>query len=192
MAIRLITPEFRVSYAKIWQPGQNDDGRDVYSLSMIFNKDDTSPSDIKKIQEAIKAAASEKWGSDQSKWPRQMKIPLRDADNEDRTNPNDPRYDENYVNAYFMNAKTFNKPGVIDKNVDPIIDENQFYSGCYARASVVFAAYDKGGGKGVGCYLNNIMKTKDGDRLGGCAPADVDFAAFKSEGDAAADGDIPF
>lgn len=181
MAVKMITPEFRVSYARVWEPGQNDEGKDVYSLSMIFNKEETPPDGIKKMQDGIKTAAEEKWGKDQSKWPRQMKICLRDADQEDRSNPNADNYDPAYVNAYFMNGKTFNKPGIVDENVDPILDQNQFYSGCYARASIVFAAYDKGGGKGVGCYINNLMKTRDGDRLGGAAPAEDDFAAFKSE-----------
>jgi hypothetical protein len=146
---------------------------------MIFNKDDLSPEDLKEMQTKISDALAEKWGPEKAKWPRQLKICLRDADNEDRTNEADASYDPNYVNAYFMNARTRNKPGIVDENVDPIMDQDEFYSGCYARATVVFQAYDKGGGKGVGCYLNNIMKVADGDRLGGAASPEKDFAAFK-------------
>jgi hypothetical protein len=193
MAIKLISPEFRVSYAKVWQPGTDDNGNDVYSISMIFSKDTLSDDDLKKIKKCINDAAAEKWGTDTSKWPRQLKICLRDADQEDRSNPSAANYDPAYVNAYFMNAKTYTQPGVVDSNVNPIMDQNEFYSGCYARASLTFKAYDKGGGRGVGCYLNNIMKIRDGERLGGAAPATADFAEFVNDSTgAASDDDIPF
>lgn len=181
MAVKIITPIFRASYTKIWEPGTDQQGNSYYGLSMIFNKDKLKPDELKLIQDSIKKALVEKWGADPAKHPRNLKICLRDADQEDRTNPNAANYDPAYVNSFFMNAKSGNQPGIVDDRVQPILDKNEFYSGCYARASVVFQAYDKGGGKGVGCYVNNIMKVADGERLGGAAPADEDFKSFKTD-----------
>lgn len=189
MAVKMMTPVFRASYVKVWEPAQDDNGNEYYGLSMIFNKDPNAlnglkESDLAKINDAIKQALADKWGKDQAKWPRNLKICLRDADQEDRTNPNLPGYDPAYVNSFFVNAKSKNQPGIVDSHVQPIISQSDFYSGCYARATVVFNAYDKGGGKGVGCYVNNIMKVAEGERLGGAPPAEEDFAQFANIGTA--------
>lgn len=190
MGIRITTPVFRASYANVWLPGKpmKEGDEPKYSISMIFNKDETKPEDIAMINKAIREAIAEKWGADQAKWPRNLKMPLRDADNEDRTNVNDPKYDPNYVNSYTMNANTKAKPGIVDANVQPIMDQSEFYSGCYARATVTFAAYDKAGGRGVGAYLGNLMKVKDGEPLSGGRSAEADFADFAKFAPATATG----
>ena len=74
-----------------------------------------------------------------------------------------------------MNAKSNTRPGVVDKKKVPIVDEEEVYSGCWAIVSVTFYAYDVSGNKGVACGLNNIMKFKDDDHLGGRVSAESDF-----------------
>lgn len=49
--------------------------------------------------------------------------------------------------------------------------------------SVTFYAYDVNGNRGVACGLNNIMKYKDDERLGGRASAESDFADLDMEDD---------
>lgn len=182
MAIKMMSPVFRASYVHVFEPGKDMQGNEYYGLSMIFDKAKLKPEELAAIKKGISDAAAEKFGKDQSKWPRGLKICLRDADQEDRGNPNAPNFDPAYANAYFMNCKSGRQPGVVDEKVQPIISQDEFYSGCYARATIVFHAYDKAGAKGVGCYLNNVMKVADGERLGGSAPASSDFAAFRPEG----------
>lgn len=190
MSVRITTPVFRASYSYVWEPRAMKEGDEPkFSISMVFNKDETPAEEIKRMTDAIKAAAVEKWGSDTSKWPRNLKMPLRDADKEDRTNPSDPKFDKNYVNTYSMNASTKIQPGIVDADVQPILDKSEFYSGCYARATVTFLAYDKGGGRGVGCYLGNLMKVRDGEALAGGRSASADFAEFASA--AGADANSP-
>ena len=41
--------------------------------------------------------------------------------------------------------------------------------------SVTFYGYDVSGNKGIAVGLNNIMKSKDDERLGGRASAESDF-----------------
>ncbi|MFR5069176.1 MAG: ssDNA-binding protein [Eubacteriales bacterium] len=49
--------------------------------------------------------------------------------------------------------------------MQPIINPNSLYSGCYGRADINFFAYNAAGKKGVGCGLNNLQKLEDGEPL---------------------------
>ena len=74
------------------------------------------------------------------------------------------------------------------------MDQQDFYSGCYGRADINFFGFDKGGSKGVGCGLNNLMKTQDGERLDGRQKAEDAFSEYADESDTgeatdAGDGD---
>jgi hypothetical protein len=76
----------------------------------------------------------------------------------------------------FLNANSKNAPGVVDKDLNVILDSEEFYSGCWGRVSVNFFPYDSAGNRGVGVGLNNVQKLKDGERLGGArATAENDF-----------------
>ena len=55
------------------------------------------------------------------------------------------------------------------------MDEEEIYSGVWAIMSVTFYGYDVSGNKGIAVGLNNIMKFKDDERLGGRASAESDF-----------------
>lgn len=118
------------------------------------------------IEEAKKAGVVGKWGG---KEPKKLELPLRDGDEKD---------DEAYQDALFVNAKCNTRPGIVDKKKQPITDEEEIYSGVWAYVSVTFYAYDVNGNKGIACGLNNVMKFKDDDRLGGRVSAEADFQAF--------------
>ena len=98
-----------------------------------------------------------------------LKTPLRDGDTE---RPDDPAY----ANSYFVNANSITAPGVVDADRQPIIDTSEVYSGVYGRASINFYAYATKTAKGIACGLNNLMKVKDGEPLGGHSRAEDDFA----------------
>lgn len=66
----------------------------------------------------------------------------------------------------------------MDENVSPILDRSEVYSGCYARVSLSFYAFNTNGNKGVACGLGNIQKIRDGEPLGaGRVSAESDFGA---------------
>ncbi len=165
---RVITPEFRASYANVWEPAQTPSGDMKYSISMIFPKG----TDLTEIKKAIRQCIVEKHGEDEKKWPKGLKNPLRDGDTD--------RDGKEYENALFLNAGSKNQPGIVDSSAKPITDRSEFYSGCYARASVSFFYFDKAGNRGVGCGLNNLMKVKDGERLDGRRAAEDEFAEYAS------------
>jgi hypothetical protein len=70
---------------------------------------------------------------------------------------------------------------LVDKNRQPIIDQEELYSGCYGHASITFFAFNTSGNKGVACGLNHLMKVKDGESLGGRSTAENDFADLEIE-----------
>lgn len=108
--------------------------------------------------------------------PPTLKLPLRDGDI-DRPD------DDTYANSYFINVSCKTKPGIVDRNCNPILDQNEVYSGCYAYVSVNFYPFSVSGNKGIAAGLNNIMKVAEGEPLGGRVSADADFAGVQFDDD---------
>lgn len=132
------------------------------------------PADEKETLTAInKAVAAAKADGVKKKWegkePKKLVMPLRDGDDRDKDV-------ETYEGMMYLNAKCSTRPGIQDRRGNPIVDEEEIYSGVWAIVSVTFYPYDASGNKGVACGLNNIMKIADGERLGGRSSAAADFA----------------
>lgn len=136
-ANKVVTGEVRFSYAHVWEPDSINGSDPKYSVSILIPKSDTKT--INMINKAIEAAKemgkSEKFGG---KIPANLKLPLRDGD-EDRPD------DEVYSGHYFVNANCKTKPGIVDKNCQPITDSTEFYSGCYGHASITFYPFSANG-----------------------------------------------
>jgi hypothetical protein len=78
-------------------------------------------------------------------------LPLRDGDVE--------RDDDAYKGHYFVNANSTTAPQIVDKAVKPILDRDEVYSGCYARVSLNFYAFNSNGNRGVACGLATSRKS---------------------------------
>ena len=166
------TPVFRSTYAFVHEPRETPNGDLKYQICMIFPKEKAG--ELKPLVQAIANAAAKKFGNDYMKWPRNLKCPVRDGDEE--------RDGKEYEKSLFLNAGNKNKPGIVDRQMNEITEEDdKFYSGVYARASLNFYGYDTSGNKGVGTGLNNLLLWEDGPRLDGQSAADDDFAEFKEE-----------
>jgi hypothetical protein len=172
---KVVTGVVRLSYAHLFEPTSINEGEDKkYSVSILIPKKDKET--IAKIEAAIAAATEQgkaKWGG---KIPAKLKLPLRDGD-EDRPD------DDAYVGHYFINASTKSKPGVVDKDLNPVLDQEEVYSGCYGRVSINFYPFEASGNKGVAAGLNNVQKLKDGEPLAGKASAQDDFSDELELGD---------
>lgn len=59
--------------------------------------------------------------------------------------------------------------------------DDEVYSGCYARVSLNFYAFNSNGNKGVACGLGNIQKIRDGEPLGGRTNAADDFTTIEDD-----------
>lgn len=174
VSTKVVTGEVRFSYVNVFEPKSINGSDEKYSVSLLIDKRDTKTIEtIERAIEAAKQAGVAKFGG---KIPPVLKLPLRDGDVE---RPDD----ENYAGKMFVNANCKTKPGLIEKNGMEIIDTTEFYSGCYGKASVTFYAFNSNGNKGIACGLNNIMKTRDGEPLGGRSRAVDDFANDIEEDD---------
>lgn len=168
-ATQVVTGEVRLSYLNVFQPVAIQEGQTPkYSVSLLIPKSDaTTLNKIKQAIENAKIAGQATWGG---KTPPNLKMPIRDGDTD---RPDQPEY----AGHYFINANSTHKPGIVDQNVNEIIDSTQLYSGCYGRADINFYAYNKNGNRGIACGLNNIQKLRDGETLGGRARAEDVFEA---------------
>ena len=168
---KVVTGKVRFSYVNIFKARSFTPGQDEkYSICLLIDKKDKAT--LSKIKTAIEAAKrqgiADKWGG---KLPANLKLPLRDGDAE--------RADEapEYEGMYFLNANSNQKPGIVDKDLNEILDPTEVYSGCYGRASINFFPFNSNGNKGIAVGLNNIQKLEDGEPLGATrASAEEDFA----------------
>ncbi len=174
MSTKVVTGKVRFSYANVWEPQSVNGSDPKYSVSLIIPKSDSKT--IEKIKAAIEAAKREGAAKLGKKIPANLKTPLRDGDT-DRPD------DEAYANSYFVNANSFVRPGIVDKDVEPILDQTEFYSGCYGRASITFYAYNVNGNKGIACGLQNLQKLEDGEPLGGKSKPEDDFEVMDDDED---------
>lgn len=165
---KVVTGIVRLSYEHVWEPASINGSNPKYSVSLIIPKDDvkTITAINQAVENAIKDGAAKFGGKIPPKGA--LKFPLRDGDTE--------RDDEAYRNAYFVNANSTTAPQIVDRAVQPILDRSEVYSGCYARVSINFYAFNSNGNKGVACGLGNIQKVRDGEPLGGKTSAADDFS----------------
>ena len=172
---KVITGKVRFSYVNIFKSRAFQAGQDAkYSVCLLIPKEDKAT--IKKIKAAIDAAVqdgiSSKWGG---KKPANLKLPLRDGDAE--------RADEapEYEGMYFLNCNSTQKPGIVDKDLNEILDPDEVYSGCYGKISDTFYGYNSNGNRGIAAGLGNIQKLRDGESLGGRSNAADDFQTEEDE-----------
>ena len=165
---KVVTGQVRLSYGNVWEPQSINGSEPKYSVSVIIPKSDKTT--IARINAAIDAAIQAGIGKFGGKIPNRtsLKLPLRDGDAE--------RTDEAYQEAFFVNANSKTAPQIVDRDLNRILDRGEVYSGCYARVSLNFYAFNTNGNRGVACGLGNIQKLKDGESLGGRSDAATDFS----------------
>lgn len=159
MSTTVTTGKVRFSYLNVFEAKAiGGKGEPVRSVSLIISKKDkTTVSRLRAaIDAAIEIGVSKKFGG---KIPKKLKNPLRDGDEE--------KEDEAYENSFFITAKNKNKVGVVDADLNEIIDKTEAYSGCFGRANITFFPYEFEGTYGIGCSLNMIQVLEPGEPLGG-------------------------
>lgn len=168
---RVVTGKVRLSYAFLFEPRSNDPDSDPrYSVTILVPKSDKTT--LGKIESAIEAARQEGktkvWGG---KIPASLKYTLHDGDEEAELDRN-----PEYAGHMYMSISAKQRPGIVDTDLNPILDSTQVYSGCYARVSMNAFPYSNSGNKGVSFGLNNVQFLEDGEPLGGRTRAEDDFA----------------
>ena len=164
--VKFVTDKVRFSFVHVFEPAETLNGSMKYSASVLIPKSDKAGiAAFNKALEETKQANINYFGGT---IPKNLKVFFRDGDAE--------KDDPIYAGHYFFNANSNEKPGIFDADKNEIFDKNEFYSGCYGRASITMYPYDVSGTKGIAFGLNAVMKTEDGERLGGATSSAADFA----------------
>lgn len=184
---QIVTPVFRVSFASVFEARKADEkdpnSKAKFSLVMLF-KDKSKPefasctdldaADLTPLKNLVRDAVIEKFGPDTSKWPKHpttgaslLRMPFRDGAEKD--------YEGYGPGITFCSASSVMKPGVVDHMCQPILVPSDFYSGCYARATITAFYYNNKGNQGVSFGLRNVQKVRDGEPFSGRTKAENDF-----------------
>ncbi len=180
---KVLTHEFRVSFPAMFTPKAFEQQEPKYSLVMLFDKKINlkKPATNKAGQplsvsmwDAAQNAINEKWPDPKTR-PKNLRMPFRDGAERSDT----PGYD----NCVFITASNKNQPGLVNQSRQPILNERDFYAGCYARAELIAFAYDKAGNRGVSFSLQNVQKLRDGEPFSGRKAAEDVFDAVEDGSD---------
>lgn len=166
----IITPEARLSYPQFWEPKKAPGASEAkYGCTLIFARG----ADISKLKVAAVAAARETWDAKADDMIRKGLLKMPFLNGGDPKWADNPGYGEGTV---FIRPTSKERPGVVDRKVQPIMDKAEIYPGCYVMASVRAFTYDTNGNRGVSFGLQNVQKVRDGDPLGGRSRPTDDFA----------------
>lgn len=157
---KVATPRFRLSFPHLFER-DSFDGK--FSCSMLFDKETTDLSELEKL---VKEQIKERWAD---KTPNNLVLPFQDGD--------ESQYEGN-AGQMIIKAKTDRKPRVFGMDGDENVDEEDFYAGCYCRATVKAVAYDVNGKKGITFVLLGIRKVANGTPFGGTSTSGEDFEGF--------------
>ena len=177
MGVKVITGLVRFSYANVWEPKKDKNDNLKYSVALLFPKKNKNA--LNKIIQAIDEAVAE--GKENGDFGKKnpgtfkkksakvegFKWCLRDGETKEEN--------EEYQGMMFLNASSKEAPLIGDADKQEIVDEDEFYSGCWGRASIVLFPYNSDGNIGIGCYLHSVQKLKDGERLSGRDSLENDF-----------------
>jgi hypothetical protein len=180
MSTKLKTPFFRVSYPYVFEPKTNpNSGKSEWTCQMIFDIDrlsgDKNQSNLWDIlQKSAHDIAEDRFGA-KILADKKFKWPWKEGNDKD----DKAVYPENSI---FIESKTtLRAPAILDKDKGEILSADEFYAGCYARATVSFFAWEFSGKRGVSCGLFDIQKVAEGDKLTGGTSAVEDFGADSAE-----------
>jgi hypothetical protein len=180
MANNLNTPEATLSFPVFKAPrpqGGVMGGKMVYSCSLLFDKKAQASAEYKAMQQACIKAAKDKFGADIKL--ATLTLPFRNAGEKEYAG-----YEDGFT---YISPWSEQRPGIVDHNVEDILDVGGVYAGMKVRASISPFAWANTGRKGVSFGLNHIQVLKEGSRIDGRVTADKAFGKVALE-----DDDSPF
>lgn len=159
MTTQVVLENVRGSYVTIFTPKQDDQGKDKWSMTVLLPKTDTVQ--LQKIRAAQKAAIIAKYGD---KPPVGLKSTLYDGDGK---RPSGDDFGPECKGHYVMTVSSNKRPGIVDQNVQPILDASKVVSGDYFNVEINAFCFEAKGNKGVSFGLNNVQWIAKGEALSG-------------------------
>lgn len=182
MANNLITPEATLSFPVFKAPRpRSENSKPVYSCALLFDASAQKSAEYKAMQQACVEAAKTKFGANVNL--KSLTFPFRNAGEKEYAG-----YEEGFT---YINPWSEQRPGVVDHNVQDILDVGSVYAGMKVRASIAPFAWANSGKKGVSFGLNHIQVLADGTRIDGRISADRAFGKVAAPA-GADDDDSPF
>lgn len=171
---KIVAQNVRFSFAHVFEPKQfAEEGKAKYQVTLLIPKSTKQGKAlIKQIQDEIENLKNENLkGTFKGSLGSKFWSPLRDGD-EDKPDT------EGYEGMMFICCKSDRKPDVFDSKLQPIVEREEFYSGCYGHASFNLYPYNSNGSKGIGAGLLGVVKLKDGEPFGEGGSSVEDFKTF--------------
>jgi hypothetical protein len=182
VSFKLKTPRFRVSFPQVWEKKSFNGSNPRYSVVGLFYPKDFTEKEKAQwaaIRAELNKACLEFFKKDLKtmRGVNGFKYPLHRGDEKTYQGYGNPEM------IYFSMANSMHGPEILDKKGNRITQENseEFYPGCWARATVNVFAFDNIG-KGVSIGLGNLQKLGDADRFDGFTSAEDDFGDDPVEG----------
>lgn len=145
MGRRIVTGKVILKNAHIWYP-TDIYGKRKYIADFIISKDDKET--IDKINKAIDDVIEEAY--------REGRIRTKERDF--YRMPFYQQFDEiEGYKDYFLHTTSNTAPQIVDKNVQPILQNDECTNNDIVRASLQFYIYIINGNKGVACGLGSIQ-----------------------------------
>ena len=173
---RLLTPEGRLINNALFVKDKFDDkATPSYKIEMAFE-----PDDLNDLENALAAAAVDKWGAgaDADYDSGRIISPILDGDKlakrrEEKDKPGDAYKGKLVIRAHTIwNKDGSNNPGGvavygIDGNEMEAVQSREIYNGCYGRAVLTIKDYvdSRSGDNALMFYLGGFQKMRDGDPL---------------------------
>lgn len=170
----------RLSYTHLFEKYAGPDGKEErakYQTGILIpsSQKETIKALKKCIQAAYDQAVTKYWGGKKPSISESSdNYPLHDGDNKE---------DEAYSGHLYLNAKSGKRPSVTDRNGEPIVDEDEIYSGVWAWVCVTFYGYKVNGNCGVATALEAVRKCKDDEQFGGNISQNEAFGDLGNEDD---------
>ena len=152
--VNITLPTCRLAYPVLFEKQYNDlKKKEEWAVTMLFSKG----TDLSKLKAAMVKAAHLEFGADVDLNTLDLKR-IIDGDTKDN----------DYMKGSFVvkAATRLKAPGVVDSQLQAILDPTEIYSGVHANVNVTVKAYTKPN-QGVTLYLNHVQKVKDGEQIVG-------------------------
>lgn len=171
MANKILTPEARLSFPVLFTPRAPEPGAEPkYSCTLLFPLD----ANLSALQKAMRDCAMEKWGPAAKEMvaKHQLKWPIKNQEAKSHL--------AGYREGHYLACSSKTAPGVVNAQLQRIIDPAEVWAGQIVIASVKpYAWAHPTGGKGVSFGLLNLMIVRDdGVRLDGRSAPEEDFAGL--------------
>jgi hypothetical protein len=183
--IKIITPPIRMSYPHIFDPIENDQGKDVWEIDGLIPPDLKYPKnhpdhggkffdDV--LMDALNEVMEKHFGPE-DKWPtgRNDYAPQDKIRNCNPDKLPGPGITEDWKQ---FKARSYSPVGIVDADKNEVLNKREAYGGRWCRLSLTVTVYDQSKSKGPAIYLNNVQLLDNDESFGGRPSASSEFDTY--------------